>query len=474
MNPTVQHQLSAPGKGLFLLERLRTWKLSTTPGIVLFFAAHIPLALLMMSFPAVSTAHAALTMLLGLWYGLVNTKPERVAYVVAYVIGAECLWRMTQAMIFWEFGKYALITILLAAIVKSGRLRGPVWAVFYFLLLLPSLVVPMANVSESQFLNQISFNLSGPLALAVSTWFFSGLEFTQTQMKRLFLALIGPVVGIAVITLFDTLSATTIYFTNNSNFITSGGFGPNQVSAILGLGALVAFLLIFDQRSAQGFRLVMVALFLTLGIQCALTFSRGGIYTAGGAAAVATFYLIRQPRARLKVLGGILVLVLVGNFLILPALDSFTEGALTKRFTNTKLTGRDRLIMADFQAWSENPLFGVGPGQAKSYRQSFRANTSAHTEFSRVLAEHGIFGLIATLLLIFSAAQYLIRARAGVEKAFTGAMICWSILYTLTAAMRLAAPAFTFGLAAIRIVPDPEPEPIAARENATHPGSARW
>jgi O-antigen ligase len=459
MNPILSGQLPARDRRFFVLERIRAWQPSMTIVVMLFFTAHIPLAFFMTRSPMVPTAHALATLLVGLWFAGANAKPERIACIVAYVTGAETLWRMTRASVFWEFGKYALIVILLVAIIRSGRLNGSLWALLYFLLLLPSLVLPMSNVDSAEFRNQVSFNLSGPLALAISTWFFSGLEFSQAQIQRVLIALIGPTVGVATIALFDTLSTGTIYFSNNSNFITSGGFGPNQVSSALGLGALLAFLLSLDTKATRGLKLVMYILLVVLAIQSALTFSRGGLYAAGGAAMIAAFFFIRLPKTRVKVIGGILMLMLFTNFIILPQLDSFTDGALSRRFTNTKLTGRDRLVRADLRAWSDNPLFGVGPGQAKSYRQDFRADTSAHTEFSRMLAEHGIFGLSAILILMVMAIRHLRNASPGPGKAFTASMISWCFFYMMTAAMRLAAPSFAFGLSAINIIPEADAQP---------------
>jgi O-antigen ligase len=459
MNPILSGQLPARNKRFFVLEQIRAWQPSRTLGVLLFFTAHIPLAFFMTMSPIVPTAHALATLLVGLWYAGANAKPEQIACLVAYVTGSETLWRMTRASVFWEFGKYALILILLVAIIRSGRLNGPMWALFFFLLLLPSLVLPMSNVDSAEFRNQVSFNLSGPLALAISTWFFFGLEFSQAQTQRVMIALIGPTVGVATIALIDTLSAGTIYFSNNSNFITSGGFGPNQVSSALGLGALLAFLLSLDSKATRGLKLMMYTLLLILAIQSALTFSRGGLYAAGGAAMIAAFFFIRLPKTRAKVIGGIIAMVLVTNFFILPQLDAFTDGALSRRFTNTKLTGRDRLVRADLQAWSDNPLFGVGPGQAKAYRQDFRADTSAHTEFSRLLAEHGIFGLLAILLLMMIALRNLKNSSPGSGKAFTAAMISWSFFYMLTAAMRLSAPSFIFGLSALTFISEEEAQP---------------
>jgi O-antigen ligase len=151
------------------------------------------------------------------------------------------------------------------------------------------------------------------------------------------------------------------------------------------------------------------------------------------------------------------VFFLLVNFVLLPQLDEFTKGALTKRLINTKLTGRDKLALADLKAFEENPLFGVGPGQAVAYHQKFSPHSSqatAHTEFSRLLAEHGVFGLLAMVLLIGIAVQNFRKAKSPQGKALVVSMVSWSFIFMTAAAMRLVAPSFCFGLTAATLSPD--------------------
>jgi len=425
--------------------------------VALLLPLHIPLALLMTQSPAIATAHALLVLSLGVWWAAFSVNLTRIAYVGAYITGAEVLWRMTGAHVFWEYGKYAVILIFALALIRSGRLRGPVPAFLYFFLLLPSLVIPMANVSSSAMRNQVSFYLSGPLALMVSAWFFSHVRLSNTELRSLFKSLIAPALGAAVISTAWIVNATTLTFSNNSNLVTSGGFGPNQVSALLGLGALAAFLRAMIGPITRGGKLVLFAVAIFLLTQSALTFSRGGIYMALGGAIPAIFFFIRDRRLRLQLVAGVSVFFLIVNFVLLPQLDEFTKGALTKRLINTKLTGRDKLALADLKAFEENPLFGVGPGQAVAYHQKFSPHSSqatAHTEFSRLLAEHGVFGLLAMLLLIGIAVQNFRKAKSPQGKALVVSMVSWSFIFMTAAAMRLVAPSFCFGLTAATLSPD--------------------
>jgi len=134
---------------------------------------------------------------------------------------------------------------------------------------------------------------------------------------------------------------------------------------------------------------------------------------------------------------------------VLPRLDAFTGGALSTRFQNTSSTGRDQIAQADLQIWDENPIFGVGPGESKIEHALYYRRIATHTEYTRLLAEHGLFGLASGLLLIIMAAQsfgHIRKMRSVRAKAMIGPMVLWALLYMTDKAMRLVAPAFTFGI----------------------------
>lgn len=427
----------------------------------LFFAAHIPLALLMASYPALGMLHAYVTLAVGLWWAASENSLEQVAAVAAYITGAEVLWRMTEAGIFWEFGKYALSLTLLVALLRARLLRGPVQAFAYFALLLPSLVLPLANVDDATLRDQVSFNLSGPFALMVSVWFFWHVRLTSAQLQRVFISLIAPLVGIMTLIMAGIWRATRLSFSNESNFQTSGGFGPNQVAAALGLGALAALLLLLKGRSPWGLRVLLLAALALCVAFSALTFSRSGLYSAAIGALGAGFFLLHNARAFAKLVVVIVLLLATVNFLALPQLDSFTGGALSRRFEDVSLTGRDRIMLDDLRTWNDHPLFGVGPGQSSRYHTFHGA--SAHTEFTRLLAEHGALGCTALLMIFMLAVQNLRRARSAKGRALSAGMTAWSFAFMIATAMRLVAPAFAFGFAAVTLLDEEaEPPPSAA------------
>jgi hypothetical protein len=238
---------------------------------------------------------------------------------------------------------------------------------------------------------------------------------------------------------------------NASSFAMSGGFGPVQVSTSLGMGALCSFLLlVVSPRKYFGVKVVSMALCLALLGQSMLTLSRSGLYCTALAVIAAIVYSIKNSHALVRV---IVVVVLLAGFLYqfaLPALDGITAGALSRRFANTSTTGRDQIILSDLRIWAKYPLLGVGPGQSSDLHSDrvFRHGISAHTEFTRLLAEHGILGLVSLLILLNMSRANLARAKTPVGKVCNASMVVWGLSYMLTAAFRTVAPALMLGISA--------------------------
>lgn len=416
-----------------------------------FLLVHVPLGLAMRAYPAVSTTHALLVFALGLGWAVAGYE-NRVAAWGAYVAACDVLWRMTGASVPWEFAKYALVLVFAFAILRSGRLWGSALPFIYMGLLIPSSLLVVWSLGPQVAFNGISFNLSGPLALAVAVWFFSRLTLTASDYAVLLIAMMGPIIGVGSIALSTIRSEAELTFTGASNLATSGGYGPNQVSSVLGLGALLLLLLFVTTHGPEWFRAVLFVLTVGLASQCALTFSRGGLLTAAGAAAAAVPFLVRDRGARRRLLFGGTIALAVTVSLIVPGLESFTGGALGARFEDMDTTGRDRIAMADLTIWKENPILGVGPGMGPASRLAvLGVALAAHTEWSRLVAEHGLLGFGAAICLIAMAWRACGRDRRPFERALAAALIVWAFLFMFHAGMRLAAPAFAMGLAQCRI-----------------------
>jgi O-antigen ligase len=256
----------------------------------------------------------------------------------------------------------------------------------------------------------------------------------------------------STVVLVKILNSQYISFSMESNFSTSGGYGPNQVSAVLGLGALCSLIILFVDKSGIS-KLIFSGLFLWFTGQAALTFSRGGVVNLVVAAVP---FLMIYYRNVFRNVGTFIfsILVVVVTFLVLiPRLNVYTGGLLQQRFEDRDITNRRHLIQGDLDAFLENPLVGVGPGMAEKYYYKYLGSYSAaHTEYTRLLAEHGILGIMAFLFLL----AILIRAFFANRSRFSRSMVMtlsfWSLVEMTHSAMRISAISLLIGVATAHFV----------------------
>ena len=230
----------------------------------------------------------------------------------------------------------------------------------------------------------------------------------------------------------------------------------------------MAYFYMLDRGVSPPLRVLTLFIGMVFAAQSAMTFSRGGLYVAAGSAVAGSLFLVRNKRSRIKLVIGVALICTIGYYIVLPRLDAFSEGKLSARFQSTKTTGRDQLAVAELEAWQENPFFGLGPGGAESYRHELLSSSStdlmaSHTEYTRLLAEHGILGLNALLLLLLAGVSSLRRANTIENKARIASFLAWSLLFMASNGMRLVAPSFMFGLGLVTLAARDESQRAAAR-----------
>lgn len=421
---------------------------------LLLAALHLPLSIVLVSAPGVGILHPILVFAAGMYLALRKSEPHfKVALVVAYLVGVELLWRMTGVPVFWEFGKYGSIAIMVVALIRRERFVFPKLPMLYFLLLVPACIVPLVNVDLSRATSTLSFNMSGPLMLAVSCWFFYHVRIGPDQFRRMLVAMAVPIISIAAMTFYGTATAENLSFGSESNEATSGGFGANQVSAILGFGAFLCVMGFLQIRKSYGFRIFFGVTALVCAALCILTFSRGGIYNAVGGIIVLLIFGFQHVATGLRRLGMAIVVAAVFILLVFPSLNEFTGGALLSRLEDTGTTNRAEIAATDLEVFLENPFLGVGVGASMDYREKMLSKGAAsHTEFARMLSEHGLFGVMALVVMLGIVGVNLFRPNSRPGRAIVAGLFAWSFLFMLSAGMRLAAPAFVIGLGFVAIV----------------------
>lgn len=429
--------------------------------------AHLPLGVLLYNVGPFALLHPIAVFSLGIvWAFQKRTKLSQVALVAAYLIGAEVLWRMAKIPVPWEFGKYGSAAIILVALLSRRPFKVPGLPLAYFLALLPACIIPFVELDVSNARAQISSNLSGPLLLGVSCLFFANIRMTPSHLRRIIFAILIPLLSVASATLFYTVTAEEIYFTNESNFATSGGFGPNQVSTMLGLGVFLSVGCLVSFKLDAKLKILLGAAAIFFAAQSALTFSRGGIYSAVGASLVLVFFQFRNLGQGLKRLAPILALTGVFFFFVFPVLDDFTGGKLQERFEDTGTSNRLEIAQSDFQIFFEHPVLGVGIGLADEYRRRlYGYGAGTHTEFSRLISEHGIFGVGAVLSLVAMIIINFKRQKTTLGRAIVAGVSVWCVLFMINAGMRLGAPSFLWGMMFLTVVTyrlRPKPRVLAA------------
>lgn len=390
------------------------------------------------------TLHALGTLGGSLLVVLLARRPVVALYASAYITGAEVFWRMISAGVFHEYGKYAVCLVLIAGLIKHGQVRFPILQVVYFLCLVPGVFMTLYGYEWYTSRRLTSQNLSGPVALLICSIYCQGMTINKREMCHLLLALLLPL-SVAALYVLKSMQISTIEWSNESNSSLSGGFGPNQVSAMLGLGAFAAVWFCF-LTSSLVVRVFMGGLCLWLLGQSALTFSRTGIYLVVGSSLASGAILMRNPRIRRIFAMSLTALVLFGALVIYPVLNNFTEGRLAARFSETQLSNRGEIASVDLTIWERHLILGVGIGQAKFERGRLMGEeAAAHTEYTRLLAEHGLLGLAAMFLLVFSPLWNLLNQRKT-GQALCAGFVAWSLAFMLASAMRLAGPSVLLGL----------------------------
>ena len=425
--------------------------------VVLLLLFHAGLAWVMQELQFISTVHAVIVLVLSLWKAITSKDLKEVLPYTAYIMAAEILWRMTKANIFWEFSKYAVVLIFIVAMFKQRKIKEAFLPILFFVVLIPSIVLTMSFYGFSEAAREtISFNLSGALCLAVCAIAFSNTRLTQVELQNMIWPAIYPIVGVFTLALVSTLTAQELTFITESNFITSGGYGPNQVSAILGLGVLLLLLLQIMQKN-RGFRLIPLVLAVALLTQSILTFSRGGVINVAVALALVALQLVLKPGKSFKHIAYLLLTIIILVIFVMPQLNSLTSGTVTARYSDFDTTGRTELIEADLELFKNNQPFGVGVGLS-SHMRRYMPGAAAHTEYSRLLAEHGVFGAFSIFLLFLIFFRAWWKSPDTLSKVWVVALTAWALVEMTHSAMRVASIGFVFGWALMEFQRDVDSE----------------
>jgi len=416
------------------------------------------------------------TLLFLLFNIILNSNKNNEALVAAaYISGAEVFYRMTGGMAFYETGKYSVIIFLVLGMFYKGASSKTVSFWIYLLILVPGILVASITLSyDEPFRQAIAFNLSGPVALGVSAIYCYYKKVSVGQFNFIILMLLLPLIANMAFLYFFTPSIGEVLMSGtNSNYAASGGYGPNQVATVMGLGAflLCTRLFVIKNKFINIIDLVLLGL---VAYRALITFSRGGVFTAIACIiAFLVLYYYKQPNKEQSKIILKLFLLLFAVFVTWSYSALKTEGLLTYRYTNKNAagqledditTGRAELIETELQGFVHYPIIGIGVGKGKELRYETTGHeTASHNEFSRLLSEHGLLGIVALLILIF--VPILFWAKFKNNYYFLAFVAFWFLTINHSA-MRIALPAFVYGLALLYIV-DEKKDPVYRKRLST-------
>lgn len=390
----------------------------------------------------------------------------------SYFTGVEVFLRMTKANPFWETGKYAVIFFSLIGITFIGFKRNAIPYVIYFLLLVPGVLIAYDQLAyDLNFRKAVMFNLSGPICLSVACVFAYGRTIRLADLLKVLDYMVYPLITTTIFIILYQPSGRDIFVSASSNAAASGGFSGNQVATILGLGFFILLTRFFLPYKNVLVHWTMMFFMALMGYRALLTFSRGGVIAAlvMGAVFISVYYFKISLKSKAK-LTSKLVILSIGIVMLWGYSEAQTSGMITNRYTNKDslgrekediTTGRSTLAEAELDVFIHNPIFGLGVGRVSQYfEDELGIDLPTHNEIMRMLAEHGVFGILALLVLIFAPISSKIQGRRNIY--FWSFLLFW-FLTIGHSSMRVAAPAFIYALCLLNIDYTTENEPIKNR-----------
>lgn len=437
---------------------------------------HVVLGITTRYIPQITASYFLLIVIIGC-IDIVRSKDNSsvTALYLFYVVSFEIIYRTGKFYFFWDLGKYSCILLAVSGLLvkrRPSKLTLPF--LFFTILLIPGIIVSLiyGNSNVTYLRELITYHISGPIALGIMGMYFYKRKLLQRQIQSILKLAILPSVSI-VIFLFLGPKISEIDFISTSNYETSGGFGPNQVSTMIGWGVLLLIYALLTKNALTINRLTDIGLLLLLIFRGLLTFSRGGMiasFTASIASLFIVFFLSPSYRKNFGKIGirlvfAICILIpvvffvnkLTGDFLFYRYQGKTTNEVITGQISNQAfLSGRGEILSSELKAFSEYPFWGLGVGRGTIYREEIYGESySSHTEQTRLLGEHGLIGIIILFVyFIYLPIAFIKRLKYGENKHWSIQLYLLAMLTMFHASMRLAMPALAFAVIFIIIVPD--------------------
>ena len=445
-----------------------------TSGYRRLILAHVAVGVLVFAVHPIATVFGLVVLAQALRVALVGRRVDDSFMMIAYLAGCEVFWRMTGARLPWEFSKYLAVLVALSTLIRLAPRPRVGLAVTYLALLLPGCAIAVTAMDLGAAREALVSNVLGPITLAAVAGLAFSVTLTREAVSRILWSAILATLPMATYMLLMLVSVKNLTFTDEANAAASGNFGPNQVAASLSF-ALLAMMLLVVVVGEVRYRMVIIGLGGWFVVASFLTFSRGGLLSFALAAAVAAALMTADVRRFLVTIVVVALGALLLFGLIFPRLDAFTGGQLSRRYTDSTTSHRSSIAEGDLRLFLGAPLLGVGVGRSPDLREAGDAQgRQSHVEFTRLLAEHGAFGIAAMGALVAMAIAAVRRGIGQAGRAWSAACLVWSLVTMGHSDMRVAAIPVAFGLACLRWGPDARPDRAGLHVAEAESAAGSW
>lgn len=391
-----------------------------------------------------------------------HNRNEEAAMWSAYIAVSDVPLRACGGALVWEIGKLGIVAFLVAGLLfeQKGKWKLPAAAFIMLLLLIPGAAMTFSWSDNPR--EALTFNLSGMVCLLTSMAYFYNRTISHTAIKKIFAYSLLPLISLSFLLFFRTPDVRTITFTSDANFVTSGGFGPNQVATILGYGWLLILVLITMQEKVTSSKWITYAILAFFLYRSLFTFSRGGNLAALLALVSFVWIYMKSGQKRVNISRSFRSLIIFGILAVsvVVSINTITGGMFENRFTGKTTdgeqredvtTGRADIMALDYELFIENPL-GVGAGGSSYFRRiEFQDEHASHNEFTRLLSEHGIFGVIIILMMLIKPITYNRKIPEGENRAYCMMFFILCVMSMMHSGCRTALPELIYGFSFILI-----------------------
>lgn len=297
-----------------------------------------------------------------------------------------------------------------------------------FPILLPLTVFILVNIVGliwAENLLRSFFVLAVTAFTALSAWLVTNLVTDKAKLKKIIIIILVSSTLVSIFGLYQfmgdmmglphTITGLRQHYTKDVlgfTRIQSTALEPLYFANYLLIPLSVIYAL-FLSRFWQTKRWLMVILILLLGINLFLTISRGGYLALLAAFLVITFLYFRNFFTWKKIVLFI-VIVLVLYYLGVQFLqigggalnwETFTQH-VSGVFSGPSFVERIDTFEKAYQAFVDNPIFGIGPGSFGPYVATFTHIMPeggwqiVNNEFLELLTETGLLGFLSVLVIL--------------------------------------------------------------------------